>query len=176
MGAKVNCEQSTKSVNKMLPEYGVTILIARITKDNKDNGDKEQVNRFLHRSVEQVNRFLNRMPNLKEDPFTTNLEYIKLYLSKYEGGEIVLSKEYWEEGIALICLSHQEKRNAISGMGHFQNTPTTPHFKPRPPKMGPPLRFPGTFSRYGVTILIARITKDNKDNEDKEQVNRFLNR
>ncbi|KAJ8975325.1 hypothetical protein NQ317_008311, partial [Molorchus minor] len=32
------------------------------------------------------------------------------------------------------------------------------------------------FSRYGVTILIARIAKDNKDNEDKEQVNRFLNR
>ncbi|KAJ8982149.1 hypothetical protein NQ317_011295, partial [Molorchus minor] len=31
-------------------------------------------------------------------------------------------------------------------------------------------------TRYGVTILIARITKDNKDNEDKEQVNRFLNR
>ncbi|KAJ8966924.1 hypothetical protein NQ317_002377 [Molorchus minor] len=32
----------------------------------------------------------------------------------------------------------------------------------------------GTFSRYGVTILIARITKDNKDNEDKEQVNRSV--
>ncbi|KAJ8969987.1 hypothetical protein NQ317_007034 [Molorchus minor] len=39
--------------------YGVTILIARITKDNKDNEDKEQVYRFLNRSVEQVNRFSN---------------------------------------------------------------------------------------------------------------------
>ncbi|XP_018576150.1 ethylmalonyl-CoA decarboxylase-like isoform X2 [Anoplophora glabripennis] len=36
-------------------------------------------------------------------------------LLKYDGGEIFLSKEYFEEGIAIIYLNHPRKRNAISG-------------------------------------------------------------
>ncbi|CAG9862712.1 unnamed protein product [Phyllotreta striolata] len=44
-----------------------------------------------------------------------NIEFIESFLSKYKGGEIKLQKQYWDEGIALICINHVEKKNAISG-------------------------------------------------------------
>lgn len=44
-----------------------------------------------------------------------DIEFMEAHLSKYDGGEIFLSKEYYEEGIAIIYLNHPRKRNAISG-------------------------------------------------------------
>lgn len=46
---------------------------------------------------------------------TLNFDFMELHLSKYEGGEVFLSKEYYEEGIAIVYLNHPRKRNAISG-------------------------------------------------------------
>ncbi|XP_050510885.1 ethylmalonyl-CoA decarboxylase-like [Diabrotica virgifera virgifera] len=41
--------------------------------------------------------------------------YMGKFLEKYDGGKIYLKKDYWNEGIALVCIEHLEKRNAISG-------------------------------------------------------------
>ncbi|XP_030753526.1 ethylmalonyl-CoA decarboxylase-like [Sitophilus oryzae] len=37
------------------------------------------------------------------------------YMGQYGSGEIFISKEFWQEGIAVINISNPEKRNAISG-------------------------------------------------------------
>lgn len=44
-----------------------------------------------------------------------DLEYMGNFLSQYKGGEITLLKDHWDDGIAMICINHPEKRNAISG-------------------------------------------------------------
>ncbi|XP_056635009.1 ethylmalonyl-CoA decarboxylase-like [Diorhabda sublineata] len=46
---------------------------------------------------------------------SNDLEYMEKFLSRYKGGEITLLKDHWDDGIAMICINHQEKRNAISG-------------------------------------------------------------
>ncbi|XP_057661683.1 ethylmalonyl-CoA decarboxylase-like [Diorhabda carinulata] len=46
---------------------------------------------------------------------TVNHELIYEFLIQYGGGGISLMKDYWEEGIAFICIDHKEKRNALSG-------------------------------------------------------------
>lgn len=50
------------------------------------------------------------IPKLKEN----DLEVIGTELQKYRGGCVRLEKNE-ENGVAVICLDHQEKRNAMSG-------------------------------------------------------------
>lgn len=40
---------------------------------------------------------------------------IEIFLSKFTGGSIYISKKYFDEGIALICINNVKKKNAISG-------------------------------------------------------------
>lgn len=44
-----------------------------------------------------------------------DFQEIESFLSKFTGGSICLSKKYFDEGIALICIQNVKKKNAISG-------------------------------------------------------------
>ncbi|KAF7273249.1 hypothetical protein GWI33_014037 [Rhynchophorus ferrugineus] len=47
--------------------------------------------------------------------YSKDLDVIEEYMKQYGGGEVHLSNEYWNEGIAIITLDNPQKRNAISG-------------------------------------------------------------
>lgn len=49
---------------------------------------------------------------MEENPST---EFLENFLLNYTGGEIKLLQTYYNEGIALLCINHVEKRNAITG-------------------------------------------------------------
>ncbi|CAG9813983.1 unnamed protein product [Phaedon cochleariae] len=51
--------------------------------------------------------------NIMEE--AVNLQSIEAFLSNFEGGDVHLSTDYWDEGIAMLCLNYPEKRNAMSG-------------------------------------------------------------
>lgn len=51
--------------------------------------------------------------------FSTDLTFIESFLNKYESGSIFLSKKYFNEGIAVIYIDNESKRNAISGESLF---------------------------------------------------------
>ncbi|KAK9889051.1 hypothetical protein WA026_004331 [Henosepilachna vigintioctopunctata] len=44
-----------------------------------------------------------------------DLLHMQEYLSQFVGGEIILNRQYWNEGIAIIILNNPSKRNAMSG-------------------------------------------------------------
>lgn len=46
---------------------------------------------------------------------TLDFDRIESYMKKHTGGEIYLGKDYWNEGIAVICINRPEKKNAITG-------------------------------------------------------------
>lgn len=45
----------------------------------------------------------------------SDFDYIEKMLSKFDGGNIYLSRKYFDEGIIFICIKNEKKRNAISG-------------------------------------------------------------
>ncbi|CAH0561813.1 unnamed protein product [Brassicogethes aeneus] len=47
--------------------------------------------------------------------FIEDFNEIELHMSKFVGGEVFISKEYWSEGIAIIYINYPEKKNAMSG-------------------------------------------------------------
>lgn len=47
--------------------------------------------------------------------FNPDLHSIEDFLWKHNGGRVYLSKEYFNEGIAVIRISNEKKKNAISG-------------------------------------------------------------
>ncbi|CAH1953471.1 unnamed protein product [Acanthoscelides obtectus] len=70
--------------------------------------------RFLIRIMERwknTARSFGEVSNFRD----TSIEEMESALAKYKGGEVMLSKEYWNEGIAVIYLNHPEKKNAMSG-------------------------------------------------------------
>lgn len=49
------------------------------------------------------------------DESNIDISFVELFLSKYDGGTIYISKKYFSEGIAFIIIRNERKRNAVSG-------------------------------------------------------------
>ncbi|VEN62157.1 unnamed protein product [Callosobruchus maculatus] len=70
--------------------------------------------RFIGRRMDRWKNFTREFGEVSHYR-DTSIEDMETALVRYKGGEVILSKEYWDEGIAIIYLNHPEKKNAISG-------------------------------------------------------------